>query len=114
MRRALATLFILLWATHAYAQAPANGTLRVTVVDPTSAVIPGAMVTVTGAEDATRNVPVQTVETSGAGIAVVAAAGNNIGGFPVRSVVWPARFHRAFPVCGATFDERGYETRDIP
>ena len=72
MRRALATLFILLWATHAYAQAPANGTLRVTVVDPTSAVIPGAMVTVTGAEDATRNVPVQTVETSGAGIAVVA------------------------------------------
>ena len=71
MRHALATLYLALWAAHAFAQAPATGTLHVTVVDPTSAVIPGAMVTVTGAEDATRNVPVQTVETSDAGIAVV-------------------------------------------
>ena len=71
MRRVLTSICLLLWAAHAFAQAPGTGTLRVTVVDPTSAVIPGAMVTVTGAEDATRNVAVQTVETSDAGIAVV-------------------------------------------
>jgi len=47
-----------------------------------------------------------------AGIVLVAAAGNNYDGLPVRSVVWPARFRRAFPVCGATFDERGYVTNE--
>ena len=67
MKRAVVFVAFLLWATSAFAQ----GTLRVTVVDPTSAVIPGAMVTVTGIEDATKNVPIQTVETTDAGIAVV-------------------------------------------
>ena len=49
----------------AAAQSP-NATLRVTVVDPSGAVIVGATVTVTGSEPATRSVqvvPVQTAET---------------------------------------------------
>ena len=47
-----------------------------------------------------------------AGIVLIAAAGNNYGGLPVRGVVWPARFRRAFPVCGATFTDRGYVTEE--
>jgi hypothetical protein len=47
-----------------------------------------------------------------AGVILIAAAGNNYGGLPVRGAVWPARFHRAFPVCGATFEERGYVTNE--
>ncbi len=55
-----------LWASRALAQAPADGTLRVTVVDETGAVIIGATVTVTGAEavtSATKPAPVKTVDT---------------------------------------------------
>jgi hypothetical protein len=55
-----------LWAAQALAQAPVDGTLRVTVVDETGAVIVGATVTVTGAESvtsATAPAPVKTVDT---------------------------------------------------
>jgi hypothetical protein len=45
-----------------------------------------------------------------AGIVVVAASGNNFNGIPIRGVVWPARFRRVFPVCGATYDDEGYYT----
>jgi len=45
---------LLLSATTAFAQAPTAGALRVTVVDPSGAVIVGATVTVTSAEEATR------------------------------------------------------------
>lgn len=38
-----------------------------------------------------------------AGVAIFAAAGNNLGdGFPTREIVWPARFDRVVAVCGAT------------
>ena len=52
MRRALLSLALLLGllAGRTFAQAPASGTLHVTVVDPSGAVIVGAMVTVTGAD----------------------------------------------------------------
>jgi hypothetical protein len=39
---------------------------------------------------------------------IVAAAGNNIGGFPTTSLVYPARFHRVIAACGATFDKTPY------
>ena len=58
-------------AAAAAAQTPVPGTLRVTVVDPSGAVIVDATVTVTGAEDGTRAVtpvPAKTVDT---GIATV-------------------------------------------
>src|SRR5258708_39556017 len=49
-------------ASPAIAQTPAMGTLRVTVVDPSSAVIVGATVTVIGADDgaSASRAPVQT------------------------------------------------------
>jgi Subtilase family len=44
-----------------------------------------------------------------AGVAIFAAAGNNIGdGFPTRETVWPARFNRVVGVCGATADKSPY------
>lgn len=43
-----------------------------------------------------------------AGIAVFAAAGNNIGGFPTTSTVYPARFNRVTSVCGAAADHTPY------
>ena len=42
------------------------------------------------------------------GMTVVAAAGNNIGGFPTTALVYPARFHRVIAACGATFDKTPY------
>lgn len=45
------------------------------------------------------------------GIVVVAAAGNNFGGFPVRDMVWPARFRRVIGVCGITEDQTPYIDR---
>jgi hypothetical protein len=42
------------------------------------------------------------------GVVVVAAAGNNFGGFPVRSLVWPARFSRVIAACGVTADKTPY------
>jgi hypothetical protein len=44
-----------------------------------------------------------------AGVAIFAAAGNNIkDGLPIREIVWPARFYRVVAVCGATADKSPY------
>ena len=44
-----------------------------------------------------------------AGVAIFAAAGNNIrDGLPTREIVWPARFNRVVAVCGATADKSPY------
>jgi hypothetical protein len=43
-----------------------------------------------------------------AGVVVVAAAGNNVGGLPTKSLVYPARFHRVIAACGATADKTPY------
>lgn len=61
------------FAQAATAPAANAGTLRVTVVDQTGAVIVGAKVTVTSAEDATRAAAPAPVVTSDAGIATVPA-----------------------------------------
>jgi len=45
------------------------------------------------------------------GMTIVAAAGNNIAGFPTTSLVYPARFHRVIAACGATFDKAPYFKR---
>jgi len=72
MRRVLSILFVLLMAVHVHAQQAANNaTLRVTVVDPSNAVIPGATVTVVGGDAATKDTPIAPVETSDTGVAVV-------------------------------------------
>jgi hypothetical protein len=42
------------------------------------------------------------------GVTIVAAAGNNFAGFPTRSLVYPARFHRVIAVCGATARKEPY------
>ncbi len=60
------------FAAHAVAQAPAAGTLRVTVVDPSGAVIVGATVTVTAAEHAADVPTIAPVKTVDSGIATVA------------------------------------------
>jgi hypothetical protein len=71
--RALATLAVCLGVavSSAFAQAPAGATLRVTVVDPSSAVIIGATVTIAGADDTTRAASVAPVRTSDAGVATI-------------------------------------------
>src|SRR5262249_35581052 len=51
----------------------ASGTLRVTVVDQSSAIVVGATVTVAGAEDATKGATVAPVKTTDAGVAVIPA-----------------------------------------
>src|SRR5262249_50732536 len=51
----------------------ASGTLRVTVVDQSSAIVVGATVTVAGAEDATKSATVAPVKTTEAGVAVIPA-----------------------------------------
>jgi hypothetical protein len=56
----------------AFAQPPGAGTLKVTVVDQSGAVIVGATVTVAGAEEATRAVSLSPVKTADAGIASIA------------------------------------------
>lgn len=43
-----------------------------------------------------------------AGVVVVAAAGNNFSGFPVRDIVWPARFRRVVSVCGIMKNQQPY------
>jgi hypothetical protein len=58
-------------AGSAFAQPPAGGTLQVTVVDPSNAVVVGATVTVTGAEDATRGTTLSPARTTDAGIATI-------------------------------------------
>ena len=52
-------------------QAPRTGTLQITVIDPTNAVLPGAVVTVTGADAATKGATIAPVQTSAQGIATV-------------------------------------------
>ena len=65
-----AALFVLLLAAAASAQPAA--TLKVTVVDPSSAVVPGATVTVVGAEDATKGETIAPAKSSDAGVATLA------------------------------------------
>jgi len=81
-------------ASSAFAQPAATATLRVTVVDPSNAVIVGATVTVTGAEEATRGRPVVGATTAETGIATMT-------GLP------PGRYsiQAEFP---------GFETRTLP
>ena len=59
------------FATRAFAQSAATATLRVTVVDPSHAIIVGATITVTGAEAATRAQPVPVAKTEDSGIATL-------------------------------------------
>jgi hypothetical protein len=71
MARVLAALCLGLSVSSAFAQAPAGATLRVTVVDPSNAVIIGATVTVAGADEATRAAAPAPVRTSDNGIATI-------------------------------------------
>src|SRR5829696_4049541 len=49
-----------------------------------------------------------------AGVAIFAAAGNNLrDGLPTRKTVWPARFNRVTAVCGATADKSPYFKRGL-
>lgn len=44
-----------------------------------------------------------------AGIVVVTAAGNNMGGhFPTHRVIYPSRFNRVLTACGVTYDDTQY------
>jgi Carboxypeptidase regulatory-like domain len=54
-----------------FAQAASGGTLRVTVVDQTNAVVVGATVTVTGVDDTTRRVVVAPAQTIADGVATI-------------------------------------------
>ena len=58
-------------ATDALAQAqpPRDGRLLITVVDPTNAILPGAIVTVVGVENATKATTIPPVKASEAGLA---------------------------------------------
>ena len=74
MRRpiaALLTFIFCLCAATVFAQAPREARLLITVVDPSNAVIPGATVTVSGVEDATRAAIVPPVQTTPDGVATV-------------------------------------------
>jgi len=74
MRTLTALALILLCGSRAaLAQPPAPGTLKVTVVDQTGAVIVGATVTVAGAEDVTRAASLSPVKTEDAGVATISA-----------------------------------------
>src|SRR5437899_1049531 len=74
MHRSICALagVLLLLAARAFAQAPATATLRVTVVDPSSAIVVGATVTVTGIDDATKAATIPPSTTDNAGIATIA------------------------------------------
>jgi hypothetical protein len=71
LRRLVMMGLLSLSAQEAMAQAPAAGTLRVTVVDPSGAVIVGARVVVVGADAAARAAAVTPATTSETGVAVV-------------------------------------------
>src|SRR5215510_12745344 len=71
MKCILTFVCVRLLAVSAFAQTPNNATLRVTVVDPSSAVVAGATVTVVGAEDSTKGATIAPVQTSGDGVAVL-------------------------------------------
>jgi Carboxypeptidase regulatory-like domain len=69
--RSILSLLVVLTAASAFAQAPPAGTLKVTVVDPSNAVVNGATVTVAGVEEATSAVTVAPAQTSDAGVATI-------------------------------------------
>jgi hypothetical protein len=46
-----------------------------------------------------------------AGLVMVTAAGNNFGGFPARSIVYPARYARVVAACGIMADYRPYASK---
>ena len=79
MRRAisamLGTLLLLglgmALGSRAFAQAPTTGTLRVTVVDPSGAVIVGSTVVVTNVEQSTNGAAIEPVKTSDTGVATI-------------------------------------------
>ncbi len=74
MRSAIAALVIILLglvASDARGQAPANGTLSITVVDSTGAVIPGATVTVTRIDGPDKDAAMEPVKTSDQGVATI-------------------------------------------
>lgn len=64
-------LLVGLTGARALAQAPGTATLRVTVVDPSNAVVVAAIVTVTGADPATSARTVAPVRSTDAGVATV-------------------------------------------
>ena len=64
-------LLALLCATSAFAQPAPTATLRVTVVDPSGAVVPGATVTVTGADDGTKGATIAPARTTDVGVATI-------------------------------------------
>jgi len=73
MKRLVLFIFLAVaaWSPlSALAQTPATGTLRVTVVDPSSAVVPGATVTVKGIEDATKAAAIEPATSAEGGVAV--------------------------------------------
>lgn len=65
------TLAACLAALPLFAQTPPTGTLRVTVVDPSNAVVIGASVAVTGAEPATSGVKIEPVRSVDGGVATI-------------------------------------------
>src|ERR1700716_4321749 len=70
MTSILALVFAV-FSAGAAPQAATKGTLRVTVVDQSNAIIVGATVTLSGADEATKGVAIAPLRTSDAGIAVV-------------------------------------------
>jgi hypothetical protein len=91
---AIVAASVLTLPTHARAAQASGGTLRVTVVDASGAILIGATVTVTGLDDNTKAVVVTPVSTTGQGVATVP------GLLPGRYAV-----EAAFP---------GFETRRLP
>jgi hypothetical protein len=98
MRRAVlagcALLLVVFSSTFARAQAPSGGTLVVTVVDTTGAVLPGATVTVAGIEPANKSLAIEPVKAGADGVATIVKLA-------------PGRY-----AVQADFD--GFETRRIP
>ena len=90
MRRAisamLGTLLLLglgmALGSRAFAQAPTTGTLRVTVVDPSGAVIVGSTVVVTNVEQSTNGAAIEPVKTSGPMSGAIRKSGGQCAEFP--------------------------------
>ena len=68
---ALALVAFLLPSPLAAQPTPPAGTLRVTVTDPSGAVVPGATVTVTAADDATKGAAIAPARTTDVGVATL-------------------------------------------
>jgi hypothetical protein len=71
VRAAIALVALLVTPAAGFGQTPSTGALRVTVVDPSGAVVQGATVTITGAEDATKGTTIAPARTTDAGIATI-------------------------------------------